>query len=139
VGLAPAPGPGRLDRPHRLARLGLGELALRVLTGVCDAGLHFELHHMPELFCSCKQNAGAGSVRYPLACAKQAWSAGLGLSLVFRLVWVWRLTDQKDAFVSPVPSCQRLWASYGFITLRLQGRPLTSCDFVTRMTLGSMC
>jgi glycogen debranching enzyme len=30
---------------------------------------------MPELFCGFGQNPGEGPVRYPVACAPQAWSA----------------------------------------------------------------
>lgn len=60
---------------HGLARYGLGEMALQVLTGMFEAGLFFDLHRMPELFCGFPQNAGEGPVLYPVACAPQAWSA----------------------------------------------------------------
>jgi glycogen debranching enzyme len=58
-----------------LARYGFGEKALQILTGQFEAGTYFELHRMPELFCGFGQNPGEGPVRYPVACAPQAWSA----------------------------------------------------------------
>jgi glycogen debranching enzyme len=76
-----------------LARYGLGELALKLLTGLFEASLYFDLHRMPELFCGFPQQPGEGPVLYPVACAPQAWSAasvfllfqaclGLGISAV---------------------------------------------------------
>jgi glycogen debranching enzyme len=57
------------------ARYGLQEEALRLLTGLFEAGLCFDLHRMPELFCGFPQHPGEGPVPYPVACAPQAWSA----------------------------------------------------------------
>jgi glycogen debranching enzyme len=58
-----------------LARYGLGDAALRIWTGLFEAGLYFELHRMPELFCGFAQAPGEGPVLYPVACAPQAWAA----------------------------------------------------------------
>jgi glycogen debranching enzyme len=58
-----------------LARYGLAEKALRIWTGLFEAGMYFELHRMPELFCGFNQEPGEGPVLYPVACAPQAWSA----------------------------------------------------------------
>jgi glycogen debranching enzyme len=58
-----------------LARYGLGEKALRIWTGLFEAGMYFDLHRMPELFCGFTQEPGEGPVLYPVACAPQAWSA----------------------------------------------------------------
>jgi glycogen debranching enzyme len=58
-----------------LARYGLGGLALQILTGLFEAGMYFDLHRMPELFCGFAQQPGEGPVLYPVACAPQAWSA----------------------------------------------------------------
>jgi glycogen debranching enzyme len=60
---------------HGLARYGLVERALRIWTGQFEAGLYFDLHRMPELFCGFARHPGEGPVRYPVACAPQAWSA----------------------------------------------------------------
>ncbi len=58
-----------------LARYGLEDAALRIWTGLFGAGLYFELHRMPELFCGFPQEPGEGPVLYPVACAPQAWAA----------------------------------------------------------------
>ena len=58
-----------------LARYGLAEKALQIWTGLFEAGLYFDLHRMPELFCGFPQEPGEGPVLYPVACAPQAWSA----------------------------------------------------------------
>jgi glycogen debranching enzyme len=59
-----------------LARYGLGEMALRLWTGLFEAGLYFDLYRMPELFCGFPKAPGEGPILYPVACAPQAWSAG---------------------------------------------------------------
>jgi glycogen debranching enzyme len=58
-----------------LARYGSGDKALRIWSGLFQAGLYFDLHRMPELFCGFPQDPGEGPVLYPVACAPQAWSA----------------------------------------------------------------
>jgi glycogen debranching enzyme len=58
-----------------LARYGLGEMALRLWTGLFEAGLYFDLYRMPELFCGFPKVPGEGPILYPVACAPQAWSA----------------------------------------------------------------
>ena len=73
-----------------LARLGFQQLACRLLAAHFDAGSHFDLRRMPELFCGFQRREGEGPTGYPVACAPQAWAAGavfqllsscLGLSL----------------------------------------------------------
>ena len=58
-----------------LARYGLEAKALQILTGLFEAGLYFDLHRMPELFCGFAREPGEPPVLYPVACAPQAWSA----------------------------------------------------------------
>jgi glycogen debranching enzyme len=41
-----------------------------------QAGLHFDLQRMPELFCGFPRNAAESPVPYPVACAPQAWASG---------------------------------------------------------------
>ena len=48
-----------------LARYGLAEKALQIWTGLFEAGLYFDLHRMPELFCGFPQEPGEGPVLYP--------------------------------------------------------------------------
>src|SRR3984957_16384931 len=57
------------------ARYGSSDKALRIWSGLFQAGLYFDLHRMPELFCGFPQDPGEGPILYPVACAPQAWSA----------------------------------------------------------------
>jgi glycogen debranching enzyme len=59
-----------------LSRYGLLEEALRIWSGLFSAGLSFDLHRMPELFCGFARTSGEEPILYPVACAPQAWSAG---------------------------------------------------------------
>ncbi len=59
-----------------MARYGRKDGAVKVLQGLFEASLHFDLHRMPELFCGFHQRANEGPTLYPVACAPQAWAAG---------------------------------------------------------------
>jgi glycogen debranching enzyme len=86
---------------HGFSRYGLQDCALRVLSGLFEAGTSFELHRMPELFCGFPRRPGEGPTPYPVACAPQAWAAGavfllvqaclgLGISAVEPRIWFHR-------------------------------------------------
>jgi glycogen debranching enzyme len=59
-----------------MARYGHREHALRVLSAMYRASIHFDLHRMPELFCGFPRHEHDGPTPYPVACAPQAWAAG---------------------------------------------------------------
>jgi glycogen debranching enzyme len=71
------------------ARYGMQELATRVLTGLFEAGTHFDLHRMPELFCGFAREAGEGPTLYPVACAPQAWAAASVFMLLQSCLGLW--------------------------------------------------
>jgi glycogen debranching enzyme len=85
-----------------LARYGLGEKALQILTGLFEAGTYFELHRMPELFCGFPRDPGEGPVLYPVACAPQAWSA-VSVFLLFQACLGLEISgvDQQIYFFRP--------------------------------------
>jgi glycogen debranching enzyme len=58
------------------ARYGCKEEAVRVLTGLFQASLYFDMHRLPELFCGFPRRSGASPTLYPVACAPQAWASG---------------------------------------------------------------
>ena len=58
-----------------MARYGRKDGAVKVLSGLYEASLHFDLHRMPELFCGFRQRPQEGPTLYPVACAPQAWAA----------------------------------------------------------------
>jgi glycogen debranching enzyme len=85
-----------------LARYGFGEKALQLLTGQFKAGMHFELHRMPELFCGFAKDPGESPVLYPVACAPQAWSAA-SVFLLFQACLGLEISgvDQQIYFTRP--------------------------------------
>ena len=56
-------------------RYGIGDKALTIFNAMFEAGMYFDLHRMPELFCGFSQEPSEGPVLYPVACSPQAWSA----------------------------------------------------------------
>ena len=96
--------------PHDNALIGLGlalngsqDKAVKILAGLYDACLHFDLHRLPELFCGFhKRPDGNGPTHYPVACAPQAWAAG-SLYLLLRACMGLdiRAGDQKIALINP--------------------------------------
>jgi glycogen debranching enzyme len=65
-----------------LANYGFKEATNRILTGLFDASLSFDLHRLPELFCGFPRREGEGPTHYPAACAPQAWAAASVFSLL---------------------------------------------------------
>ena len=59
-----------------MARYGDKAGALRLLEGLFNAAIHFDLHRMPELFCGFERLPGQAPTNYPVACAPQAWAGG---------------------------------------------------------------
>jgi glycogen debranching enzyme len=59
-----------------LCRYGFATMALRILTGLCDASALVDLHRLPELFCGFVRRSAEGPTLYPVACAPQSWAAG---------------------------------------------------------------
>lgn len=59
-----------------LARYCLKHEAMKILTGLFDASLFFELHRLPELFCGFPRRPGEGPTLYPVSCAPQSWASG---------------------------------------------------------------
>jgi glycogen debranching enzyme len=62
-----------------LGRYGLREDAARVMTGLFDASMYFDLHRLPELFCGFARVPGETPTLYPQACSPQAWAAAAPL------------------------------------------------------------
>lgn len=65
-----------------LARYGLKDEAVKVLTGLFDASLFLDLHRLPELFCGFPRRPGESPTLYPVSCSPQAWASGSVLLLL---------------------------------------------------------
>ena len=61
---------------------GLGEPFLTLTTALFEAVLQFENMRMPELFCGFPRVEGSAPTQYPVACAPQAWAAGVVFMLI---------------------------------------------------------
>jgi glycogen debranching enzyme len=65
-----------------LARYGFKDEAQRILAGLFDASIFIYLNRLPELFCGFHRRPGEGPTLYPVACAPQAWAAGVVFMLL---------------------------------------------------------
>lgn len=65
-----------------MARYGFTDAAVRVMSGLFDACLHFDQYRLPELFCGFARRAGEGPTLYPVACSPQAWASAAAFSLL---------------------------------------------------------
>jgi glycogen debranching enzyme len=65
-----------------LARYGLENEVLRIVTGLYDASLCAELYRLPELFCGFDRTPGSSPTLYPVACSPQAWASGAAFLLL---------------------------------------------------------
>jgi len=65
-----------------MSRYGMKEAALKVLTGLFEAGSFIDLQRLPELFCGFDRRPGEGPTLYPVACDPQAWAAGAVFLLI---------------------------------------------------------
>src|SRR5437773_4733819 len=57
-------------------RYGFDHEALKIMSGLIEAAVHFQSHRLPELFGGFAQEDYGIPVSYPVACQPQAWSAG---------------------------------------------------------------
>jgi glycogen debranching enzyme len=65
-----------------MRRYGMNEPFITLTTGLFEATLQFENMRMPELFCGFPRVDGYGPTQYPVACAPQAWAAGVVFMLI---------------------------------------------------------
>jgi glycogen debranching enzyme len=65
-----------------MRRYGMADAFITLATGLFEAVLQFENMRMPELFCGFSRVDGYGPTHYPVACAPQAWAAGVVFMLI---------------------------------------------------------
>ena len=65
-----------------LARYGLKDAVLRIMTGLLDAATSLDLRRLPELFCGFDRRRRPSPTLYPVACAPQAWSSATIFALL---------------------------------------------------------
>jgi glycogen debranching enzyme len=65
-----------------LARYGLKDAVLRIMTGLLDAATSLDLRRLPELFSGFDRRRRPSPTLYPVACAPQAWSSATIFALL---------------------------------------------------------
>jgi glycogen debranching enzyme len=93
------------------ARYGLKDHATKILTGLLDASLFFDLHRLPELFCGFPRRPGKAPTLYPVACSPQSWaSAAVFLLLESCLGLMVQGARRRVVLVNPFlpPSLERV-------------------------------
>ncbi|MEI9812898.1 MAG: hypothetical protein WDO18_09615 [Acidobacteriota bacterium] len=100
-----------------LSRYGLQDKAVQILAGMFEAGMQFDLHRMPELFCGFPQDPGEGPILYPVACAPQAWSAASVFLLLQACLGLEVSGVEKQVYFTR-PHLRRSLARCGFTILR---------------------
>jgi glycogen debranching enzyme len=58
-----------------LARFGLVDAAIRILSGMFDLSQVVDLHRLPELLCGFHRRETEHPTLYPVACAPQSWAS----------------------------------------------------------------
>ena len=75
----------------------------KVLAGLLDASLFFDLHRLPELFCGFPRRPGEAPTLYPVACAPQSWaSAAVFLLLEACLGLSVSASERRLTFSKPI-------------------------------------
>jgi glycogen debranching enzyme len=64
------------------SRYGFDDLVGAPFGGLFEASVTMDVHRLPELFCGFHRRAGEGPTLYPVACAPQAWAAGVVFHLI---------------------------------------------------------
>ena len=65
-----------------LARYGLKDAVLQILSGLFDASTYFDQRRLPELFCGFLRRQRKGPTHYPVACSPQAWASAAPFALL---------------------------------------------------------
>ena len=75
---------------------GLTSPFITLAGGMFETVLQFENMRMPELFCGFTRVPGHGPTRYPVACAPQAWAAGVAFHLVSAMLGMRPYADDNQ-------------------------------------------
>jgi glycogen debranching enzyme len=65
-----------------MSRYRFDDAVIVPFSGLFEASLGVDSHRLPELICGFHRRPGEGPTLYPVACAPQAWSAGVVFQLI---------------------------------------------------------
>lgn len=84
------------------ARYGRKAEVARILGGLLDSSLFFELHRLPELFCGFHRRPGEAPTLYPVSCSPQTWASGAVLMLLQACLGLQvRAPERQVVFTNP--------------------------------------
>jgi glycogen debranching enzyme len=84
------------------ARYGLRRDAAKILAGLFDSSLFFDLHRLPELFCGFPRRPGESPTLYPVSCSPQTW-ASCAVFLVLQACLGFEIYDRKQEIIFTKP------------------------------------
>lgn len=58
-----------------MSHYGFKNEAIKILTGLFNTAIMFDLNRLPELFCGFSRLPGQSPTAYPVACSPQAWAS----------------------------------------------------------------
>lgn len=88
---------------YGFSKYGFQKEVLKVMEGMFEAALFFDLRRLPELFCGFTKYNGKAPIEYPVACSPQAWSvAALYMLLQACLGLKLDATQNKISFYKPL-------------------------------------
>ncbi len=64
------------------SRYGFDDFVAAPFAALFEASVTMDVHRLPELFCGFHRRGGEGPTLYPVACAPQAWAAGVVFHLI---------------------------------------------------------
>jgi len=84
------------------ARYGRVEEAAKIMAGLYDASLTFDLYRLPELFCGFHRRPGESPTRYPVSCSPQTWASAAVLLLIQAMLGLHvTAPERRVAFTCP--------------------------------------
>jgi glycogen debranching enzyme len=110
---------------------GLSSPFVTLAGGLFEAVLQFENLRMPELFCGFTRVPGHGPTRYPVACAPQAWAAGVVFHLVAAMLAL-RPEAQDNQLTLARPTLPP-WLTW----IELRGLRIAKSRLALRITQGT--
>jgi glycogen debranching enzyme len=92
-----------------LARYGLKDLVVQVMSGLFDTTLFVDLHRLPELLCGFPRRTDEAPTLYPVACSPQSWAAGSVFMLIEAMLGLSIKAPQRQIVFTHalLPECLR--------------------------------
>ncbi|HSS98110.1 MAG TPA: glycogen debranching N-terminal domain-containing protein, partial [Terriglobales bacterium] len=81
---------------HGMVLNDFREPAIKVMTSLFEAALHFHDYRLPELFCGVQRREQDEPVQYPVSCSPQAWASGTWFLMLTSILGIRPSAAQKE-------------------------------------------